>query len=209
MIEWTKLISHRTPCGIYRRDRYYLMTFVGQGRENVNRERLWWSEGYREQRECVSVCVCGGGGDCKSEVSTPPSHNSRRSENHLFVEGERRGKLKNRSQFPCSNLDRWTRRKGSGQSGGGRARGSHPWVVAVKGVDRRHQRLAFSNRCGRNGVNLGGKLLSCSGDVRITKLFLPTDQPFLISVIPSVISFRTQALREGLTDFANLAIVTN
>lgn len=142
MFEWTKLISHRTPCGIYRRDRYYLMTFVGQGRENVNRERLWWSEGYREQRVCECVCEGGGLGDWKSEVSTPPSHNSRRSGNHLFVEGERRGKLKNRSQFPCSNLDRWTRRKGSGQSGGGRARESHPWVVAVKGVDRRHQRLA-------------------------------------------------------------------
>lgn len=158
-----------------------------------------------QRAECVWECARGGVGDWKSEVSTPPSHNSRRSENHLFVEGERRGKLKNRSQFPCSNLDRWTRRKGSGQSGGGRARGSHPWVVAVKGIDRRHQRLAFSKRCGINGVNLGGK----SGDVRITKLFLPTDQPFLISVIPSVISFRTQALKEGLTDFANLAVVTN
>lgn len=81
-----------------------------------------------ESRECVRGVEGWGGwvGDCKSEVSTPPSHNSRRSENHLFVEGERRGKLKNRSQFPCSNLDRWTRRKGSGQSGGGRARGSHP-----------------------------------------------------------------------------------
>lgn len=66
-----------------------------------------------------------------------------------------------------------------------------------------------SKRCGINGVNLGGNFLSCSGDDRITKLFLPTDQPILISVTPSVISFRTQALKEGLTDFANLAIVTN
>lgn len=60
MIELPKLFSRRAVCGIDHRDRYYLMTFLGQDRGNVNRERLCWSEGYRE-RERMWEGVWGGG----------------------------------------------------------------------------------------------------------------------------------------------------